>query len=89
MEIFLNCYGHNIHANQQTKCLSINKDKTWCKNRINVRWIFEKGNKVMVKHDYKIVTFICRVKRKGQGFTKITVMGGGAKRTPNSYNTCP
>jgi hypothetical protein len=43
----------------------------------------------MVKHDYKIVTFICRVKRKGQGFTKITVMGGGAKRTPNSYNTCP
>lgn len=25
LEIFLNCYGHNIHANQQTKCLSINK----------------------------------------------------------------
>jgi len=52
-------------------------------------WTFEKGNKVMVKHDYKIVTFMCRVKHKGEGFTKIRVLGGGAKCAPNSYNTCP
>jgi hypothetical protein len=33
MEIFLNCYGHNnIHANQQTKCLSINKDNRMTKD---------------------------------------------------------
>ncbi len=54
-----------------------------------MRWTFEKGNKVMVKHDYKIVTFMCRVKHEGEGFTKIRVLGGGAKHTPNSYNTCP
>jgi hypothetical protein len=32
MEILLNCYGHNIHANQQTKCLSINKDNRMTKH---------------------------------------------------------
>jgi hypothetical protein len=30
---------------------------------------------------------MCRVKHKSEGFTKIRVLGGGAKHAPNPYNT--
>jgi hypothetical protein len=49
MEIFLNCYGHNIHANQKTKCLSINKDNQMTKHGARIEQIWDEHLKKEIK----------------------------------------